>query len=57
MLLFAILLLLASDRFLPQCFVRLSLPQFANVAFAVLSTANLPWCAIGLSEWQNVALL
>ena len=45
---FAILLWLAGDRFLPRCFARLSLPQFANVAFAVLVMANLPWCAIGL---------
>ena len=46
--LFAILLWLAGDRFLSRCFARLTLPYFANVAFAVLFTANLPWCAIGL---------
>ena len=48
MLSFAILLWLASDRFLPRCFARLSLPWFANVDFAILFMANLLWCAIGL---------
>ena len=46
--LFAILLWLAGDRFLPRCLAQLSLPQFANVDFVILFTANLPWCAIGL---------
>ena len=45
--LFAILLWLAGDRFLLRGFARLSLPLFANVAFAVYFTENLPWCTNG----------